>query len=104
MGTSIRFPVWEQSHNNMKVVGRENLEEYLTQKGINRAEADVWLFEATIALWKSGKDVKEQYMNANFLPNNQIIFKLKESNCEVETKISFQNEIVLIQDVKTTKN
>jgi len=85
----------------MKIVGRECLENFLTKNSLDRREADSWLNEALAAQWNSGQEITQNYLSASYIPSNTVIFKFNRSNCQIETKVSFNNKIVLIENVQS---
>lgn len=85
----------------MKVVGRLILNTFCERYADLRTQADAWLAEADEAAWKMPSDIKRRYQSASFLANNRVIFNLKGNAYRLDTKIAYQQQVVLIKRVGT---
>jgi mRNA interferase HigB len=85
----------------MKVVGREELEQYARKHADVRGQIDAWLAEVIEAEWQTPNDIKRRYAHASFLANRRVIFNLKGNKYRLDTKVSFKNQVVLIVRIGT---
>lgn len=80
----------------MKVIGRQNLNEFM------RAHADVapvlsaWFAEVESASWTTPVDLKLRFPAASLVSKNRYIFNIKGNKYRLDTKINFTAQVVLI--------
>jgi len=85
----------------MKVVGREELEEYARKHADLRGQIAFWLAEVAEAEWQTPNDIKRRYSHASFLANRRVVFNLKGNRYRLDTKVSFKNQVVLVVRIGT---
>ena len=85
----------------MNVVGRLILTTYCGKHADLRSQVDAWLAEADEASWRTPNDIKKRYSSASFLANNRVVFNLKGNAYRLDTKIAYQQQIVLIKRIGT---
>jgi mRNA interferase HigB len=85
----------------MKVVGRQCLEDFIRRHSDVRGQADAWLCEVVEAQWQGPQDIKARYAHASFLSDNRVIFNLKGNRYRLDVKVNYTNQIVNILRVGT---
>jgi len=85
----------------MRLVGKPKLEDFVRRHGDVRSAVDAWQTEVEAAGWKGPADVKARYPSASFLSENRVIFNIKGNRYRLETKISYEVEVVLVKWIGT---
>lgn len=85
----------------MKVVGRKLMEDFAHRHAGSRAQVDSWLCETKDANWKTPYDIKARFPSASFLSDNRVVFNLKGNRYRLDTKISYEFQIVFIKRIGT---
>jgi mRNA interferase HigB len=85
----------------MKVVGREIIEDFVTDHAELRGQINAWLCEVEEAAWKNTQDIKDRYSHASFLSNNLVVFNLKGNKYRLVVKINYYFQIIKIEKIGT---
>ena len=85
----------------MKVVGRQTIATFCNSHADLRSQIDAWLAEAEEANWQMPQDIKRRYPSASFLRDNRVVFNLKGNAYRLDTKIAYQQQVVLIKRIGT---
>ncbi len=85
----------------MRVAGKGKLVLFKVAYTDARSQIDAWLAEAEEAQWRAPQDIKQRYAHASFLRDNRVIFNIRGNNYRLDTKIDYQNQVVLIVRVGT---
>lgn len=88
----------------MRVIGLENLEDFCDRYADVRPQIDAWLCEAREAQWRSPQDIKMRYTYATVFSETRAIFNLKGSSYELEVKVNYSTQIVLIMGIQPNHN
>lgn len=78
----------------MRVVGRDELDEF------SRAHADArpwianWIADAEAAQWRTPQDIKRSYASATSLPDNLVIFNVKGNRYRLEVQVAYRTGVV----------
>jgi mRNA interferase HigB len=60
-----------------------------------------WHAEAKSETWTCPDDIKQRYRNADFLPDNRVVFDIKGNKYRLIAKINYNRRIVYIRFVGT---
>ena len=85
----------------MRVIGKQQLEDFKQRHADVRSQIDAWICEAEEAQWASPHDVKERYVTASFLADNRVVFNLKGNRYRLDVKISYESQIVFVKRIGT---
>lgn len=85
----------------MKLAGRKHLAQFVARHADLRSSMGAWVAEVEEAQWHTPSDVKVRYPSASFLQENRVIFNLKGNKYRLDTKISFENQAVLVVRIGT---
>lgn len=85
----------------MRLVGREQLQQFLVSHSDARDWISAWVLEVEMASWKTPQDVKERYRAASFLQQNKVIFNVKGNRYRLEARIAYKTGVVAVEWVGT---
>ncbi len=85
----------------MKVIGRNQLDDFAAQHADVRSQIDAWICEVEDAEWLTPNDIKARFPSASFLPNSRVVFNLKGKHYRLDTKVNYKNQIMLIKRIGT---
>ena len=85
----------------MKVIGLPILYKFLDNHNDCEQQVLAWIAEVKEALWSTPNDIKARYVNASFLADNRVIFNIRGNKYGLDTKVYYQQEIVMIKRMGT---
>ena len=85
----------------MRLVGRKLLDGFAALHADIRGPLNAWIAELEEADWRAPADVKARFPTASFLADNRIVFNLKGNKYRVETKVSYEINVVLVLRIGT---
>lgn len=86
----------------MIVVNSKLIKEFGDSHADAKPRLDAWYAEASDANWQTSQDIVNRYKrNAKFLKNNVVIFRIGGNNYRLETKVRYQQGIVVLVWVGT---
>ncbi|MEK6572543.1 MAG: type II toxin-antitoxin system HigB family toxin [Bacteroidota bacterium] len=85
----------------MRLVGLILIQEFAKRHADVKPQVESWVSEAQSATWRSPADVKARFPTASFLRDNRVIFNLKGNKYRLDTKISYETQILLVKRVGT---
>ncbi len=85
----------------MRLVGKEVLTEFARKHADVRAPLSAGILEVEEGTWSGPADIKARYPSASFLSDNRVIFNIKGNAYRVETKVSYEIEVVLVKRMGT---
>ncbi len=85
----------------MNIIGKEKIYEFKRAHPDAATQIDSWLAEVEEANWAAPSDVKNRYVKASILPDNQVVFNIRGNRYRLLVQISYKNKIVLIKKVGT---
>ena len=84
----------------MRVVGRENLSDFMRKHPRARSPIRSWLAEASEADWAEPMDVKERYAHVSAV-NDHYVFNIGGNKFRLDTRINFDSKTVLVLRIGT---
>jgi mRNA interferase HigB len=87
----------------MRVVAKRPLREFWTKHKDAEHQLKSWYSEASKALWKSPKDIKNEYPKASIIADNRVVFNICGNKYRLVVKISYTRGWVLIRFIGTHK-
>lgn len=87
----------------MRVVNRKVLFDANRDFPDAQEQIEAWLSEAEEAEWRNPHEVKEKYGNASFPGDRVAIFNIKGNDYRLETRIHYQQQVVMIEWFGTHK-
>jgi mRNA interferase HigB len=89
---------------SMRVVGVGKLRAFEQKHGDDlRGQFDAWLREVADAAWASPTEIRSRYILASFSSRTRVLFQFGLGKYCVDTKISFESQVVLVVRVGTDK-
>jgi len=85
----------------MRVFARKILREYWIKHAATEQALKAWFSEAKHAQWESPSDIKKKYSHASILPDNRVVFNIKDNNYRLVVKINYDYGQVFIRFVGT---
>jgi mRNA interferase HigB len=85
----------------MRLVGKELLHEFEQRHTDIKAPLRAWIDEVEEADWRGPADIKARYPSASFLSENRVIFNIKGNKYRIETKVSYEINVVLARRIGT---
>lgn len=80
----------------MRLLGKTKLDDFASRHGDIRDPLDAWICELEAADWQGPADIRARYPSASFLSDNRVIFNIKGNNYRIETKVSYEIDVVLV--------
>ncbi len=81
----------------MRLVGRENLDEFTKTHADARAWIENWIADVESARWRTPQDIKDSYASASFLADRIVIFNVKGSRYRLQVQVAYNTGIVVIK-------
>ena len=85
----------------MRVLGRDKLANFSKRHANAKRALDIWFEAARQAVWKTPRDIKQQYSSADFLAGNRVIFNVKGNHFRLVTEVNYVHGKVAIEWVGT---
>ena len=85
----------------MRLVGLILLWEFAKDHADVRSQIGAWVSEVKDSTWRTPTDVKARFPTASFLRDNRVIFNLKGNRYRIDTKISYETQVVLVKRIGT---
>jgi mRNA interferase HigB len=85
----------------MKMLGKGVLDEFKKKHTDAISQVDSWEQEVEVAEWKTPLDIKQRYVSASILEDNNVIFNIKGNKYRILTKVNYKNRIVLVKRAGT---
>jgi mRNA interferase HigB len=85
----------------MRLVGKQQLDDFAQQHADIRAPLDAWITEVEEADWSTSADIKARFPSASFLAENRVIFNIKGNRYRLEAKVSYEVKVVLVMWIGT---
>ncbi len=80
----------------MRIVGLGALDEFAKSYPDCRAQLEAWVYFVGNATWRTPMELKESVASASILGGRRVIFNIKGNHYRMDTRISYQNQIVQI--------
>jgi mRNA interferase HigB len=104
MGNSNDVP-WKgmkrQKPLHMRLVGLLLLEEFAEKHADVRSQVAAWIAEVRDGVWRTPADIRARFPTASFLRENRVIFNLKGNKYRLDTKVSYEAQVVLVKRIGT---
>lgn len=85
----------------MRVIAKKRLIAYWEKHRDAEQPLKAWYDEAVKAEWKTPQDIKNQYANASFLPNNRVVFNIKGNDHRLIVAVAYRLGVLYIKFVGT---
>jgi mRNA interferase HigB len=85
----------------MTIVGMKILEDFKAKHVEVATTVDAWVTEICGANWSKPAHIKQRYVAASFLKDNQVVFNLKGNQYRLLVRVSYETQVVLIKKVGT---
>jgi mRNA interferase HigB len=85
----------------MRLLGKPTLNDFAGAHADIRSTLEAWICEVEAAQWRGPADIKARYPSASFLSDNRVIFNIKGNNYRIETKVSYEVNVVLVTWIGT---
>ena len=81
----------------MRLVGREQLDEFTQAHADARAWIENWIADIEAVRWCTPQDIKESYASASFLPDRIVIFNVKGNRYRIEVQVAYNTGVVVVK-------
>lgn len=81
----------------MRLVGREQLDEFTKDHADARAWIENWIADIEAVRWRTPQDIKESYASASFLANKIVIFNVKGNRYRLEVQVAYHTGVVVVK-------
>ncbi len=87
----------------MRIIAKSTLRKFweLPQHADARGPLESWHDEATLALWRSPQDIKNQYRTASICGNHRVVFNIAGNKYRLVVEIQYRAGIAWIKFVGT---
>ena len=86
---------------DLKLVGRDKLDAFGKKHAQARGPIRAWTAEIEQAGWKTSAELKARYPKASILADNVVIFDLGGNKYRLESRVSFQAQLVVVVRIGT---
>lgn len=83
-------------YSNMRVTGREVLENLADQHLDVIDPIDAWYAEALDAEWKSPHELKERYPTASLLGGGRVVFNIKGNRYRILALVNYEYQSIMV--------
>ena len=85
----------------MRVISKKILREFWIKHADSAEQLISWFQEASVAEWKSPKQIKKDYPSASFLADNRVVFNIKGNTYRLGVRINYEYSMVWIRFIGT---
>ncbi len=85
----------------MRVISKKILREFWVKHADSAEQLKSWFQEASVAEWKSPKQIKKDYPSASFLADNRVVFNIKGNKYRLIVRINYEYSMVWIRFIGT---
>lgn len=85
----------------MTVIGTAHMESFLREHPELRAQVAAWRCEVEAARWETSSQLHSCFPNARVCASKRIAFPLLAGRYELDATVSFKNQLILIQGVRS---
>lgn len=87
----------------MKLIGKQTLQDFIGKHADARSQIESWKAEVEEAKWSTPHELKGRYPKASILRSQNVVFDICRNKYRLWVKVSYKNEIVLIEKIGTHK-
>jgi mRNA interferase HigB len=85
----------------VRVISKKILREFWVKHADSAEQLKSWFQEASVAEWKSPKQIKKDYPSASFLADNRVVFNIKGNKYRLIVRINYEYSMVWIRFIGT---
>ncbi|HJW75933.1 MAG TPA: type II toxin-antitoxin system HigB family toxin [Thermoleophilia bacterium] len=85
----------------MRIVGRDEVQQYMKNHADVRIQLQSWLAETEAAAWLTPQDVLDRYPRTSFIRKGLAVFNIKGNDYRLVAQIGFNTGIVRVLKVGT---
>jgi mRNA interferase HigB len=85
----------------VRVISKKILREFWIKHADSAEQLKSWFQEASVAEWKSPKQIKKDYPSASFLADNRVVFNIKGNKYRLIVRINYEYSMVWIRFIGT---
>ena len=85
----------------MRIISKKILREFWERHSDAQQQLKSWFQEASNSIWKSPKDIKNEYPSASILENNRVVFNIKGNKYRLIVRINYDYQMVWIRFIGT---
>jgi mRNA interferase HigB len=98
MGT---FNYLYQNNFKVRVISKKILREFFEKHVDCKQQLKSWFQEASVAEWKTPKQIKKDYPSASFLADNRVVFNSKGNTYRLVVRINYEYSMLWIRFIGT---
>ena len=81
----------------MRVISKKILRAFWEKHVDSKQQLKSWFQEASVAEWKTPKQIKKDYPSASFLADNRVVFNIKGNTYRLVVRINYEYSMVWIR-------
>lgn len=81
----------------MRIVSKKKIVDYYRNHGISKTALEVWNKKVSKSSWENLNDLKQDYLSADYIGNNRVVFNVKGNDYRVVTIIIYVSQKVYIR-------
>jgi mRNA interferase HigB len=85
----------------VRVVGREEVEQYMKDHADVRGQLQAWLADVEAAAWRTQQEVLDRYLRTSFVRKGLAVFRVKGNDYRLAAQIGFNRGTVSVLKVGT---
>jgi mRNA interferase HigB len=85
----------------LRVISKKILREFWEKHVDSKQQLKSWFQEASVAEWKTPKQIKKDYPSASFLADNRVVFNIKGNTYRLVVRINYEYCMVWIRFIGT---
>jgi mRNA interferase HigB len=74
----------------LRVISKKILREFWEKHVDSKQQLKSWFQEASVAEWKTAKQIKKDYPSASFLADKSIVFNIKGNTYRLAVRINYE--------------
>ena len=90
-----------QNNFKVRVISKKKLREFWEKHVDSKQQLKSWFQEASVAEWKTPKQIKKDYPSASFLADNRVVFNIKGNTYRLVVRINYDYSMVWIRFIGT---
>ncbi len=85
----------------MRIVSKKKIVDYYKMHAMSKIALEVWYKKVSKSSWESLNDLKQDYLSADYIGNNRVVFNIKGNDYRLIAIIIYVSQKVYIRWIGT---
>lgn len=81
----------------MRIVSKKKIVDYYSDHAMSKTALEVWYKKVSKSSWENLNDLKQDYLRADYVGNNRVVFSIKGNNYRLIAIIIYVSQKVYIR-------